>query len=629
MDVREPSPHYVVGQAGYQKTDGGLIPVDWQYTRLTEVARLESGHTPSRRRPSYWTGDIPWVSLHDVEALDANEIAQTAQTISAEGLKNSSARLLPRGTVVFSRTATVGKASVIGREMATSQDFANYICGPDVHNYFLVYLFRYMAPEWKKLMAGSIHNTVYMPAFRSLRVVLPPRSEQQAIAEALSDVDALIESLSLLLAKKRQMKQGAMQELLNCKKRLPGFCGDWVARRLDQLADIRSGGTPSTAQDQFWNGDVLWCTPTDITALEGKKYLHDTARKLTVLGMRASAAELIPATSVVMTTRATIGECAINATPVTTNQGFKSFVPFDGVDVEFLYYLLQKQRAGFISLCSGSTFLEIGKAHLSAYEVIVPQSKDEQYAISSVLSEIDRNIDALQAKLGKVKALKQGMMQSLLTGHIRLVQPAPNVIPLPIRSTAPIPAPSQFVHNWQINEAVVIGILAQHFGSEKMPLGRKRRVKLMYLLHRHAEGRADGYLKKVSGPYDPNTKYKGPEAIALKNGYVQARRNDTYEGFVAGDKIEQAKNYFEHWYGTAALEWLEQFHYRKTNDLELLATVDMAIVDLAADGHQADVPSVKRVITAHPEWVAKLSRELFSDDNIASAIAECQALLRS
>jgi type I restriction enzyme S subunit len=176
---------------------------------------------------------------------------------------------------------------------------------------------------------------------------------------------------------------------------------------------------------------ILWCTPTDITALEGRKYLSDTARKLTPLGMRASAAELIPANSIVMTSRATIGECAINVLPVTTNQGFKSFVPFDDVDAGFLYYLLQIQRSGFINLCSGSTFLEIGKAQLSTYEVLVPMRKDEQAAIALVLSEMDEGIAMLQAKLNKAKEIKQGMMQALLTGRIRLVQAASNVILLP------------------------------------------------------------------------------------------------------------------------------------------------------------------------------------------------------
>jgi type I restriction enzyme, S subunit len=246
-------------------------------------------------------------------------------------------------------------------------------------------------------------------------------AEQEAIAEALSDADALIESLEQLITKKRLIKQGAIQDLVTGKRRLPGFSGKWERKRLDQLADIRSGGTPSTSQPLFWDGDVLWCTPTDITALDGAKYLTDTNRKLTRLGLSNSSAELIPPKSIVMTSRATIGECAINTMPVSTNQGFKNFVPFESVDVEFLYYLLVTQKQGFVSLCGGSTFLEIGKGQLTGYEVKIPKDKEEQTAIAVVLSDMDVEISALDAKLIKARQIKQGMMQELLTGQIRLV----------------------------------------------------------------------------------------------------------------------------------------------------------------------------------------------------------------
>ena len=116
------------------------VPPGWQLIRLTSVARLESGHTPARNRPSYWNGGIPWISLHDTDALDGPEIVATEFTVSEEGLANSSARLLPKGTVVFSRTATVGKCSIMGREMSTSQDFANYVCGDRLDNRYLMYL---------------------------------------------------------------------------------------------------------------------------------------------------------------------------------------------------------------------------------------------------------------------------------------------------------------------------------------------------------------------------------------------------------------------------------------------------------------------------------------------------------
>lgn len=191
---------------GYKATEVGVIPQDWECVPIASVARLESGHTPSKRVPSYWGGCIPWVSLHDTQLLDGPEISGTSKTITEDGLNNSSARLLPQGTVVFSRTATVGKATVLAIAMATSQDFANYICGPKLDNRFLMYLFRSMGRTWRGLMAGSIHNTIYMPVFEALRIALPPLSEQRAIASALSDSDALLAGLDRLIAKKRDLK---------------------------------------------------------------------------------------------------------------------------------------------------------------------------------------------------------------------------------------------------------------------------------------------------------------------------------------------------------------------------------------------------------------------------------------
>ena len=129
---------------------------------------------------------------------------------------------------------------------------------------------------------------------------------------------------------------------------------------------------------------------------------------------------MIPPHSLIMTTRATIGECAINTLPMTTNQGFKNIVPGPVVGTEFLYYLMSTQKQRLISLCGGSTFLEIGKKELGAYEIRLPLDRAEQDAISSILSAMDEELQALEASLGKAENLKQGMMQQLLTGKIRL-----------------------------------------------------------------------------------------------------------------------------------------------------------------------------------------------------------------
>lgn len=157
-------------------------------------------------------------------------------------------------------------------------------------------------------------------------------------------------------------------------------------------------------------------------------------------------------------------------------------------------------------------------------------------------------------------------------------------------------------------------------------MARKRCTKLTYLLHRQAERNAEGYLKKAAGPYNPATRYKGPEGIAQKNKYVRVHTNGAYSGFIAADNIDAAETYFHNWYGLEMLSWLEQFRFEKTDKLELIATVDMAMEDLRSEERPAELATVKQIIQSHPEWEAKLEREIFSDSNIGWAIEFCRAL---
>jgi type I restriction enzyme, S subunit len=392
------------------------VPSGWELVYLTSVAKLESGHTPSRRRPEYWEGNVPWVSLHDSGALDVREIFSTAQTIAQLGLANSSARLLPKGTVVFSRTATVGKTTVMGREMATSQDFANYICGERLYNHYLVHLFRYMSPEWQRLMAGSTHNSIYMPVFRDLQILLPPLNEQEAIAEALNNADDLIERLERLIAKKRLLKRGVMQQLLTGKKRLPGFSGEWETKRLADIATFFSGGTPSTAVADYFAGDIPWITSGDLN----QSYIRDVKGRISKSGLENSAAKMVEANTLLLALYgATAGVTAISEIRAAINQAVLAIVPHRD-DARFLYFKLSHLKGWLIT-----TYTQGGQPNLSgeivkSVEISMP-SLDEQTAIAAILSAMDAEIALLEAQLAKYRQLKQGLMQKLLTGRIRLI----------------------------------------------------------------------------------------------------------------------------------------------------------------------------------------------------------------
>lgn len=192
--------------AYYKKGFGNITPLSvrvnpvqtapgWKWRLLKDVARLESGHTPSRYHPEWWGGDIPWLALPDIRDLDGRYAYETREYTNAEGIDNSSARILPAGTVCFSRTASVGYVTILGRPMATSQDFVNWVCGLDLDPEFLMHLFLYSREYFISLASGAIHKTVYMPTVERLSVLVPAINEQKRIAAVLDDQMASTEKL--------------------------------------------------------------------------------------------------------------------------------------------------------------------------------------------------------------------------------------------------------------------------------------------------------------------------------------------------------------------------------------------------------------------------------------------------
>lgn len=172
------------------------IPREWSLTTLTDVARLESGHTPSRAKPEYWNGGIPWISLADIKRMGSAAISDTEDNIGPLGVENSSARLLPAGTVVLSRTAMIGFTSIMSRPMTTSQDFANFVCSDALNPKFLFYMFTGMREFFDYTAIGSSNvKTIYLPFFQKMQIALPPRAAQDDIVDQLSAVRAQVDAL--------------------------------------------------------------------------------------------------------------------------------------------------------------------------------------------------------------------------------------------------------------------------------------------------------------------------------------------------------------------------------------------------------------------------------------------------
>lgn len=198
---------------------------------------------------------------------------------------------------------------------------------------------------------------------------------------------------------------------------------DWADEPIESFGEILGGGTPSRATASFWGGSIPWVTPTDITALRGK-HITDTPEKITNDGLLGSAAKLLPIGTVVVTTRATLGEAAIAGVPLTTNQGFKNIVPNETTDSVFTYHLLKTLRPAMLRLASGTTFPEISKKDFSRIRVPRP-NRYEQSRIAAVLDTADEAIAKTEAVIAKLRQVRTGLIHDLLTcgldenGHLR------------------------------------------------------------------------------------------------------------------------------------------------------------------------------------------------------------------
>lgn len=188
-------------------------PEGWRWVKLTDVARLESGHTPSRSRPDWWGGEVSWVSLTEIRALDGTWVESTEIRTNEAGIANSSARILPRGTVCFSRTASVGFVTIMARPMATSQDFANWVCGDELDPEFLMYALIRARKELRALATGATHKTIYMPMLASFHLCLPDRATQGKIVQALKAQLAVAEEA-------RRAAQAQLDEIARLPSRL-------------------------------------------------------------------------------------------------------------------------------------------------------------------------------------------------------------------------------------------------------------------------------------------------------------------------------------------------------------------------------------------------------------------------
>ncbi len=405
---------------GYKQSEVGVIPEDWEVKSFDELFAFRNGVNADKA--SYGQG-IRFINV--LEPITYSHIYGpeiTGQVKLPELVASSYA--VYQGDVLFNRTSETQEdiglaATYLGTERVVFGGFV--IRGRPIDKsldpIYSGYALRsaIIRSQIIPMGQGAIRANIGQQNLSLVVAPVPPLPEQEAIAEALSDADALIESLEQLITKKRKIKQGAMQELLTGKKRLPGFSGEWEVKRVAEFGEIITGGTPNTEVNVFWGEGYPWITPTDISRYRD---MDTSERNITQKGL--NAIRVLPSNTVLVTCIASIGKNAILKVMGSCNQQINAIVPNTRNSAEFLYYLFEANKQYLIAN-SGTTATSIISKKTFEELIFKIPSVYEQNAIALLLSDMDDEITVLEEKLKKGHQLKQGMMQNLLSGKIRLV----------------------------------------------------------------------------------------------------------------------------------------------------------------------------------------------------------------
>lgn len=432
---------------GYKQTEVGVIPEDWEVKKLKEISPSQSVGlviNPS----SYYSnsGTIPMlVGSHVFE----NKIKWSkANKITAESNLRLPASRLKTGDLVTVRVGEPGITAVVPPELNQSNCASMMIIrqGPKFDSHWLCFLMN------SKIGKSRIEGVQYGTAQKQFNIIdavdflfpFPTKEEQTAIANALSDMDALLSELEKLIAKKQAIKTATMQQLLTGKTRLPQFAyysdinstegavdgkrkgtkpselgeipEDWEVKQVKEVCGFI---VPGRNKPRSFSGNIPWVTTSDIDSFKSidmsKVSLYVSREEAIFIGSK-----VVPKNAVIMSCVGELGIVAVVEDEIVINQQLHAFIPSNAVCSRYLAYTLTSLKEHFYSKATKTTLPYLNKDNCNSTPIALP-TKNEQIAIATILSDMDNEIQTLEQRLSKTRQIKQGMMQELLTGKNRLL----------------------------------------------------------------------------------------------------------------------------------------------------------------------------------------------------------------
>lgn len=402
---------------GYKKTEVGVIPEDWEVKKLAKIITAGPKNGYSGRSG----GDARGTLTLRLTATSSGYLIINDETVKQldEIIDSNSELFLQTGDVLIQRSNTyelVGTTAIFDGPPKTYiyPDLMMRLRFSDQSTAHWFWKYANSASGRRFFLSVAAGSTGSMPKIsgaklRGMKIPLPPKDERSAIAQTLSDVDGLIAALDKAIAKKRNIKTATMQELLTGKKRLPGFGEEWQVKRLGDIANITMGQSPSS---QYYNSKEI-----GLPLIQGNA---DVKNRIAVIrNYTSEVTKKCYSGDIILSVRAPVGEVAKTNFDACIGRGVSAI----SYPNDFLYHYLVFIEGRWSKLSKGSTFDSINSTEINFLEIKLPVDLQKQCAIAQTLSDMDAEIAALEKRRAKTKAMKQGMMQELLTGKTRLIDP--------------------------------------------------------------------------------------------------------------------------------------------------------------------------------------------------------------
>ncbi|WRE01277.1 restriction endonuclease subunit S [Helicobacter pylori] len=395
--------------------DALTTPSNWQRVRLGDIAEIIGGGTPSTQITSFWNGSINWFTPTEIGIT--KYVHKSQRTITPLGLKKSSAKLLPIGTILLTSRASIGDCAILKMVATTNQGFQSLIPLEKINNEFLYYLMLTLKNKLLELASGSTFLEVSPNKIKNLLIPLPPLNEQIAIANILSDVDRYLYSLDALILKKESVKKALSFELLSQRKRLKGFNQAWQRVRLGDICEFGNGGAYETLIVE--NGDFKLISLNSID-IDGN--LKNTMKRVNFYDNSLKQDDIVMVLSDVAHGDF-LGLCAvIPSNDYVLNQRMGRLRKRnDCINILFLRLYINANQKYFKMQGQGSSQLNLSKKAIEDFEILLPPL-NEQIAIANILSDVDHEIISLKNKKSQFENIKKALNHDLMSAKIRVLK---------------------------------------------------------------------------------------------------------------------------------------------------------------------------------------------------------------